>query len=67
MKSSKRRLQALTEGSDGLPNYIKMEDSEISLPPALRSRLHELFSQIEKEFDLLYTENLNCKLISSTV
>ncbi|XP_013170538.1 PREDICTED: WD repeat-containing protein 37 [Papilio xuthus] len=59
MKSSKRRLQALTEGSDGLPNYIKMEDSEISLPPALRSRLHELFSQIEKEFDLLYTENLN--------
>lgn len=61
MKSSKRRLQALTEGSDGLPNYLKMEDSETSIPPVFRSRLHELFSQIEKEFDLLYTENLNRK------
>ncbi|KAJ8723945.1 hypothetical protein PYW07_007925 [Mythimna separata] len=59
MKSSKRRLQALTEGSDGLPNYLKMEDSETSIPPVFRHRLHELFSQIEKEFDLLYTENLN--------
>lgn len=61
MKSSKRRLQALTEGSDGMPNYLKMEDSETSIPPVFRSRLHELFSQIEKEFDLLYTENLNRK------
>ncbi|CAH0400480.1 unnamed protein product [Chilo suppressalis] len=59
MKSSKRRLQALTEGTDGIPNYLKMEDSETSIPPVFRSRLHELFSQIEKEFDLLYTENLN--------
>ncbi|XP_026494267.1 WD repeat-containing protein 37 [Vanessa tameamea] len=59
MKSSKRRLQALTESSDGLPNYLKMEDSETSIPPVFRSRLHDLFSQIEKEFDLLYTENLN--------
>ncbi|XP_063627963.1 WD repeat-containing protein 37 [Cydia splendana] len=60
MKSSKRRLQALTEGTDGnLPSYLKMEDSETSIPPVFRSRLHELFSQIEKEFDLLYTENLN--------
>ncbi|XP_023940397.1 WD repeat-containing protein 37 [Bicyclus anynana] len=59
MKSSKRRLQALTESSDGMPNYLKMEDSETSIPPVFRSRLHELFSQIEKEFDLLYTENLN--------
>lgn len=59
MKSSKRRLQALTEGTDGMPNYLKMEDSETSIPPVFRSRLHELFSQIEKEFDLLYTENLN--------
>jgi hypothetical protein len=61
MKSSKRRLQALTEGSDGMHNYLKMEDSETSIPPVFRSRLHELFSQIEKEFDLLYTENLNRK------
>ncbi|GBP03911.1 WD repeat-containing protein 37 [Eumeta japonica] len=59
MKSSKRRLQALSEGSDGFSNYFKMEDSETSIPPVFKSRLHELFSQIEKEFDLLYTENLN--------
>ncbi|CAF4768188.1 WD repeat-containing protein 37 [Pieris napi] len=59
MKSSKRRLQALAEGSEGLSNYLKMEDSETSIPPVFRSRLHELFSQIEKEFDLLYSENLN--------
>lgn len=26
-----------------------------------RARLHLLFSQIEKEFELLYLENLNCK------
>lgn len=67
MKSSKRRLQALTEGSDGMPNYLKMEDSETSIPPVFRSRLHELFSQIEKEFDLLYTENLNRKSISNVL
>lgn len=28
------------------------------LPPALRCRLFELFQQIEKEFEILYTENL---------
>lgn len=61
MKTSKRRLQALTEGADGLANYLKMEDSESSIPPVFRSRLHELFAQIEKEFDLLYSENMNRK------
>nr|CAD7438390.1 unnamed protein product [Timema bartmani] len=29
------------------------------LPSALRSRLQDLFGQIEKEFETLYTENLN--------
>ncbi|XP_017885735.1 WD repeat-containing protein 37 isoform X3 [Ceratina calcarata] len=29
------------------------------LPPALRCRLFELFQQIEKEFEALYTENLS--------
>lgn len=27
-----------------------------------RIRLHMLFSQIEKEFEMLYLENLNCKV-----
>lgn len=60
MKSSKRRLQSLAEGSDIMPNLFKIDqDSECSIPPVFRARLHELFSQIEKEFDILYTENLN--------
>lgn len=32
--------------------------SSSSLPPAVRVRLYELFVQIEREFELLYTENL---------
>lgn len=27
-----------------------------------RQRLHLLFSQIEKEFELLYIENMSCKI-----
>ncbi|KAL1122922.1 hypothetical protein AAG570_003247 [Ranatra chinensis] len=34
-------------------------DSESNLPPILRARLHELFTQIEKEFETLYTENIH--------
>ncbi|XP_071567393.1 WD repeat-containing protein 37 [Temnothorax nylanderi] len=34
----------------------ELEDSPI--PPALRCRLYDLFQQIEKEFEMLYTENL---------
>lgn len=29
-----------------------------------RQRLHLLFSQIEKEFELLYMENLSCKCMN---
>jgi len=29
-----------------------------SLPPSIRIRLYELFVQIEREFEILYTENL---------
>lgn len=62
MKSSKRRLPSLAEGSDVAPIALKLDqESECSMPPGFKSRLHELFSQIEKEFDLLYAENLNCK------
>lgn len=32
-----------------------------SLSPAYKTRLYTLFRQIEKEFDLLYQENQNCK------
>lgn len=37
----------------------ELEDN--SIPPALRCRLYDLFQQIEKEFEMLYTENLGCK------
>jgi len=39
----------------------ELEDSPI--PPALRCRLYDLFQQIEKEFEMLYTENLGCKYL----
>lgn len=32
-------------------------DSDSTMPPILRARLRELFSQIEREFESLYTEN----------
>lgn len=32
-------------------------DSDSTMPPMLRARLRELFSQIEREFESLYTEN----------
>ncbi|CAB4061189.1 unnamed protein product [Lepeophtheirus salmonis] len=33
--------------------------STTSLPPTLRIRLHELFVQIEKEFEMIYQDNLS--------
>lgn len=42
----------------------ELEDSPI--PPALRCRLYDLFQQIEKEFEMLYTENLGCKCLLYT-
>lgn len=51
MKQSKRnsRLASLAE------DFIPTDDAPF------RARLHLLFSQIEKEFELLYIENLSCK------
>lgn len=34
-------------------------DGDSLIPPLFRSRLHDLFTQIEKEFESLYTENVN--------
>ena len=36
-------------------------DRETVIPVLLRNRLRDLFMQIEKEFENLYAENLNCK------
>ncbi|KAK7867581.1 hypothetical protein R5R35_005282 [Gryllus longicercus] len=42
-----------------LTNFRSDMDGESVIPPVFRSRLHELFIQIEKEFETLYAENLN--------
>lgn len=41
--------------------YNRIDDGEIILPIAYRCRLYELFNQIEKEFEALYTENITLK------
>ena len=33
-----------------------------SLPPAMRVRLYELFVQIEREFEILYAENISLQV-----
>ncbi|XP_046685011.1 WD repeat-containing protein 37 [Homalodisca vitripennis] len=42
-----------------LPSWRSDLDTESNLPPILRGRLHDLFSQIEKEFETLYAENIS--------
>lgn len=53
MKSSKHRTTRLSSLA---------EDMGINIPDEtpFRARLHHLFAQIEKEFELLYLENLSC-------
>lgn len=48
MKPSKHRLSSLAE------------DITIPEDAPFRVRLHSLFGQIEKEFEMLYLENLSC-------
>ncbi|TNN59455.1 WD repeat-containing protein 37 [Liparis tanakae] len=47
------------QSSDKLESLSRMEDSR--LPLSLRSNLLDLFSQIEREFETLYIENLERK------
>lgn len=37
------------------------ETNESTLPPPLRSRLADLFGQIEREFEMVCSENAMCK------
>lgn len=54
MKPSKHRTARLSS---------LVEDMGMPLPDEIpyRVRLHHLFAQIEKEFEILYLENLSCK------
>lgn len=40
---------------------FKTDIDNDTILPAFRTRLHNLFRQIEREFELLYQENQNCK------
>ena len=46
-----------TSGQRG-PPVTPMTPSGSAIPPAIRVRLYELFVQIEKEFEMLYVENV---------
>lgn len=39
---------------------FRIDSDDSTLPPAVRCRLLDLFQQIEKEFEILYSENLAC-------
>lgn len=54
MKSSKHRTSRLSSLAEDMGMNIPDETP-------FRARLHHLFAQIEKEFELLYLENLSCK------
>ncbi|CAL1276012.1 unnamed protein product [Larinioides sclopetarius] len=54
------RVSSSADPDYSLP-YSRVDDGDVILPIAFRGRLYELFSQIEKEFEALYTENIALK------
>lgn len=64
-KSKRINIPRALSNTDGdinsflLSNIRAEGDVESTIPPLFRSRLHDLFLQIEKEFETLYAENLN--------
>lgn len=55
-RNSMNRPQSTIDGDV----YIGLTRSDID-NEAYRTRLHNLFREIQREFDLLYQENQNCK------
>ncbi|XP_077993464.1 WD repeat-containing protein 37-like [Glandiceps talaboti] len=59
-KANKQRLsiRRTQSSQDGDSDFKRLSEGvESALPPALRSRLWELFAQIEREFESVYAEN----------
>lgn len=60
-------LQSQQSGSTPLQTTVfhtvsfRTEVEESQIPPAIRTRLLDLFQQIEKEFEMLCAENSSCK------
>ncbi|KAF0883005.1 NOG1 protein, partial [Crocuta crocuta] len=55
-----RRTNSSEQERAGLPREM-LEGQDSKLPSSVRSTLLELFGQIEREFENLYIENLECK------
>ncbi|XP_062581335.1 WD repeat-containing protein 37-like isoform X2 [Saccostrea cucullata] len=56
LKGSRRRAQTSEEVHS--PPMLRFDSDVDIMPPHVRKRLHDLFSQIEKEFETLYAENI---------
>lgn len=60
-RSTMAKLQSVLDGENYLGIRGEVEGEFIQ--PPFKTRLRELFRQIEKEFDILYAENLSCKFL----
>ena len=54
--SSGGECPSVCTSTGGTPQQVS------SLPPAMRVRLYELFVQIEREFEILYAENISLQV-----
>lgn len=63
--SSMNRPQSTIEGESGgyYTGLIRSEYENEALVPGYKVKLHGLFRQIEREFELLYQENQNCEFL----
>lgn len=61
-KSNIGRTQFSIDSDVGF-NLRSYYDTDTTMPPAHKARLHDLFMQIEREFEALYLENRARKLL----
>ncbi|XP_076331335.1 WD repeat-containing protein 37-like isoform X2 [Tachypleus tridentatus] len=60
-KSKHKKDLLRIRNNPDLDSHVRGDDSDTVLPITFRGRLYDLFGQIEKEFEALYTENLTLK------
>ena len=64
-QKEKKKPSKTRESHQIVPNDVSLSlametaTTASALPPAVRVRLYELFVQIEREFEMLYAENLS--------
>ncbi|XP_014260508.1 WD repeat-containing protein 37-like [Cimex lectularius] len=69
MSKSKSKRVSIPRSEAEMPSHVYSQlntsfrsqdvEGDTNLPPVIRSKLQDLFAQIEKEFENLYNENLN--------